>query len=53
MTDKVNETRRCYGIEMKVEKTKVMKISIKPSPVQFITNEKNRKICNISTVSVA
>ena len=40
MTDKINETRRCYEIEMKVEKTKVMKISIKPSPVQFITNEK-------------
>jgi hypothetical protein len=30
MIDKLIETGRCYGMEMNVEKTKVMNISRKP-----------------------
>ena len=33
MIDKVTEIGRCYGMEMNVEKTKVMRISRQPSPV--------------------
>ena len=33
MIDKLTETGRYYGMEMNVEKTKVMRISRQPSPV--------------------
>jgi hypothetical protein len=33
MTDKLIEIGRCYGMEMNVEKTKVMRISRQPTPV--------------------
>jgi hypothetical protein len=33
MIDKLNETGRCYGIEMNVEKAKVMRISRQKLPV--------------------
>ena len=33
--DKLIETGRYYGIEMNVEKTKVMRISRQPSPVTY------------------
>ena len=32
MTDKLTEIGRCYGMEMNVEKTKVMRISRQPLP---------------------
>jgi len=32
--DRPSETGRCYGMEINVEKTKVMRISRQPSPVQ-------------------
>jgi len=38
--DKLIEIGRRYGMEMKVEKTKVMKISIQPSPVTIIIDQK-------------
>jgi hypothetical protein len=31
---------RCYGLEMNVEKTKVIRISSQPSPVQIMRDEK-------------
>jgi len=33
MIDKLTESGRCYGMEMNVEKTKVMRISRQPFPV--------------------
>ena len=36
MIDKLIETGRCYGMEMNVEKTKVMRISRQPLPVKII-----------------
>jgi hypothetical protein len=32
-SDKLIEIGRCYGMEMNVEKTKVMRISRQPTPV--------------------
>jgi len=40
MVDKLTETGRCYGMEMNVEKTKVMRISRQPSPVKIMINQK-------------
>ena len=41
MIDKLTEIGRCYGIEMNVEKTKVMRISRQPSPVKIMIDQKN------------
>jgi len=38
--DSLNDIRICYGMEMYVEITEVIRISRKPSPVQIITNQK-------------
>ena len=40
MIDKVIEIGRCYGMEMNVEKTKVMRISRQPSPVTIMIGQK-------------
>ena len=40
MIDKLIETGRCYGMEMNVGKTKVMRISRQPSPVTITINQK-------------
>ena len=40
MTDKLIEIGRCYGMEMNVEKTKVMRISGQPSPVTIMIGQK-------------
>ena len=40
MIDKLIEIRRCYGMEMNVEKTKVMKISRRRSLVAIIIDQK-------------
>ena len=40
MIDKLTEVGRCYGMEMNVEKTKVMRISIQPSPVTIMIDQK-------------
>ena len=40
MIDKLIETGRYYGMEMNVEKTKVMRISSKPSPVTNTIDQK-------------
>jgi hypothetical protein len=41
MIDKLTEIGRCYGMEMTVEKTKVMRISRQPSPVKITINQNN------------
>jgi hypothetical protein len=40
MIDKLIEIGRCYGMEMNVEKTKVMRISKQPSPVTIMIDQK-------------
>ena len=40
MINKLIEIGRCYGTEMKVEKTKVMRISRQPSPVTIMIDQK-------------
>ena len=40
MIDKLIEIGRCYGMEMNVEKTKVMRISRQPSPVTIMIDQK-------------
>ena len=40
MIDKLIETGRCYGMEMNVEKTKVMRISRQPTPVTIMIDQK-------------
>jgi len=40
MIDKLFEIRKCCGMEMNVEKTKVMRISRKPSPVTIMIDQK-------------
>jgi hypothetical protein len=40
MIYKLIEIVRCYGMEMNVEKTKVMRISKQPFPVKFIIDQK-------------
>jgi hypothetical protein len=38
--DKLIEIERCYGMEMNVKKTKVMRISSQPSPVKIMIDQK-------------
>jgi hypothetical protein len=40
MIDKLIEIGRCYGIEINVEKTKVMRISRQPSQVKITIDQK-------------
>jgi hypothetical protein len=39
--DKLVEIGRCYGMEMNVEKTKVMRISRQPLPVKIMIDQNN------------
>jgi ribosomal protein RSM22 (predicted rRNA methylase) len=43
MIDRLIETGRYYGMEMIVEKTKAMKISRQPSPLQIMIDRKQPK----------
>ena len=45
--DKLIEIGRCYGMEMNVEKTKVMRISRQPSPVTIIIHQKTTGECGM------
>jgi len=47
MTEGLIETGRCYGIDMNVEKTKVMRISRQTSPMLITTDQKQLEIWNI------
>jgi len=40
MSDRLNETGICYGIEMNVKKTKVIRISRQPSPLEIMIDQK-------------
>ena len=39
MIDKLIEVGRCYGMEINVERTKVMRISRQTSPVKIMINQ--------------
>jgi len=41
MIDKLIEIGSCYGMEMNVEKTKVMRISRQPSQVTIMIDQNN------------
>jgi hypothetical protein len=43
MIDRLIEIRRCYEMEIDVDKTKVMRISREPSPVEITMNRKQLK----------
>jgi hypothetical protein len=47
MIDKLMEIGRCYGMEMNVEKTKVMRISRQPSPVTIMIDQKTAGECGM------
>ena len=53
MTDKLIEIGRCYGMEMNVEKTKVMRISRQPSPVTIMIDQKNWRMWDVLNIWVA
>jgi hypothetical protein len=40
MIDRLSEIGRCYGMEMNVEKTKVMRISRQPYPIKIVIDQK-------------
>jgi len=40
MIDKLTEIGRCYGMEINVEKTKIMRISRQPFPVKIMIDQK-------------
>jgi hypothetical protein len=52
MIDRLIEIGRCYGIEINVETTNIMKISRQPSPVQIMIDQNNWRIWNILTILV-
>jgi hypothetical protein len=56
MINTLIEIARCYGMEMNVEKTKVMRISRQPFPVKIMIDQKQlqnvesfRYLCSILT----
>ena len=53
MIDKLTEVGKCYGMEMNVEKTKVMRISRQSFPVTIMIGQKNWKIWNVLIICVA
>jgi hypothetical protein len=40
MIDKLIKIGRCYGMEMNVERTKLMRISRQPFPVKIMVDQK-------------
>jgi hypothetical protein len=47
MIDRLTEIGRCCGIKINVEKTKVMRISQQPSPLQTVIDQKQLEKCGI------
>ena len=47
MIDKLIQIGRCYGMEMNVKKTKVMRISRQPFPVKIMVDQKTTRECGI------
>jgi hypothetical protein len=54
MIDRLTEIGRRYGMEMNMEKTKVMRISRQPSPIKIMIHQKQlERMWNISVIWVA
>ena len=53
MNDKLIEIGSCYGMEMNVEKTKVMRISRQPTPVTIMIDQNNWRMWNVLNIWVA
>jgi hypothetical protein len=53
MIDNLIEIGRCYGMEMKVEKTKLMRISIQSFPVKIMIEKNNYRMWNLLNIWVA
>jgi len=53
MIDKLIEIGGCYGMEIIVEKRKIMRISRKPFPVKIIIDQKQLENVNILNIWVA
>jgi hypothetical protein len=47
MIERLIEIVRCYGMEMIVEKTKVMRNTTQTSPAQIMIDQNNLGMCNI------
>jgi hypothetical protein len=50
MIDKLIEIGRCYGMEMNMKKTKVMRISRQQFPVKIIIDQKQLEKWNILNI---
>ena len=48
--DKLIEIGSCYGMEMDLEETKVMKISRQPSPVTIMIDQNNWRMWNVINI---
>jgi hypothetical protein len=48
--DKLIEIGTCYGMEMNVEKTKVMRLSTQPFPVKLMIDQKNWRMWNLLNI---
>ena len=53
MIDKLIEIGGCYGMEMNVEKTKVVRISRQPFPVNIMIDQNNQRMWNLLNIWVA
>ena len=53
MVDKLIEIGRCYGMEMSVEKTKVIRILRQSSPVTIMTDQNKWRMWNDLNIWVA
>jgi hypothetical protein len=51
--DKLIEIGRCYGMEMNVEKTKVMRISRQPLPENLSLTKNNWRMWNLLSIWAA
>ena len=52
MVDRVYEIGGCYGMEMDVAESKVMRISRQPSSIQIMIDYKQPRMWNISIICV-
>jgi hypothetical protein len=50
MIDKLTEIGGCYGMEVNVEKTKVIRISRQPFPGKIMLNQNNWRMWNLLNI---
>ena len=51
--DKLIEIGRCYGMELNMEKEKLMRISRQPLPVKIVVDKNNWRMWNLLNIWVA